>query len=220
MLIARSAFCGEIKRAERTWNSIPKSKPQSCLPLVTTAPVYSVPNTGGENWREAFSSSAFSFLFQWTGHKINATHWCSHTHTHTTSHYRWKHTQLCVMEVIFWIVERSQRNEDVKVMCLSVKLANWKIIWMKRVKKRRREINEWMEKMCMSVLLYASIWYLYYQACMTTVCFYCKVKQISVCAQQIKYEVVSLSRWSLNPHTIYTHVCLTCELVEQDNYPI
>lgn len=48
LLIACFAYCSEIQRAESTWNPIPKSKPQASFPLVTTAPVYSAANTGGE----------------------------------------------------------------------------------------------------------------------------------------------------------------------------
>lgn len=81
VMIARFAFCDEIKRAGRSWNSIPKSKPQAVFhswqQLLFT-----------HRWRALkkstapFSSEAFSFTFYRSGHQINATHWCSHTHTH------------------------------------------------------------------------------------------------------------------------------------------
>lgn len=81
VMIARFAFCDEIKRAGRSWNSIPKSKPQAVFhswqQLLFT-----------HRWRALkkntapFSSEAFSFTFYRSGHQINATHWCSLTHTH------------------------------------------------------------------------------------------------------------------------------------------
>lgn len=100
VLIARFALCDEIKRAERAWNPIPKSKPQAVFhswqQLLFTQRQTQVESS--EEKTAPFSSPAFSFPFQWTGHKTNAAH-CSRTHT--AGHHRWKHSQLCIVEVIF-----------------------------------------------------------------------------------------------------------------------
>lgn len=57
-----------------------KEQTTSCLPLVTTASVYSLANTGGELWgaHSSFSSPTCFFLFPWTG-----CHTLMLTHTHT-----------------------------------------------------------------------------------------------------------------------------------------
>lgn len=80
LLMAGSALCGEIKRAEQSWNPIRESKPQAALPFVTTAPVYSAAHTGGE-LREKSSSSFLQPLLRQSKNQTQDE--CSYTHRRT-----------------------------------------------------------------------------------------------------------------------------------------
>ncbi len=147
VLIARFALCDEIKRAERTWNPIPKSKPQAVFhswqQLLFTQWQTQVESSEENTAPFFFSSLFFSLSMDWTQDKCCTLMLAraraqpatigENTHSYallSVSFELWrdlKGLKTCRWYVFQWRSLLTRKN-------------HWKIRWRKRVEKRKKLI--------------------------------------------------------------------------------